>query len=180
MLSWTCLLALVHDAQPRCARRVAVCRIHILGIRREGIVGELTNRGGVNGGWMVWVNLAKGEWFEVIWIMYAMGMVISYLTCLTTKFFIRGQCKPKIFEFFWISCLLHLCTVYNKFGVILEMVKKITSLHMDRLVSLKRVFLTRWFFRPHPNHLKFCTHDLFINIDRIWKFSIFFRILKNL
>ena len=41
--------------------------------------------------------------------MYAMGMVMSYLTCLTTKFFIRGQCKPKNFEFyFWISCLLHL------------------------------------------------------------------------
>jgi len=37
-----------------------------------------------------------------------MAMVMSYLTCLTTKFFIRGQCKPKNFEFFWISYLLHL------------------------------------------------------------------------
>ena len=108
MLSWTCLLALAHDAQSRCARRVAVCRFDMLGLRREGLVGELTNRGGVKGGWMVWVNLAKGERFEAIWTIYAMGMVMSYLTCLSTKFFIRWQRKPKNFEFFWISCLLQL------------------------------------------------------------------------
>ena len=60
------MLALVHDAQSRCARRVAVCRFDMLGLRREGLVGELTNRGGVKGGWMVWVNLGKGEWFEAI------------------------------------------------------------------------------------------------------------------
>ena len=67
MLSWTCLLALVHDAQYRCARRVAVCRFDMLGLRREGLVGELTNRGGVKGGWMVWVNLAKGLWWVSTW-----------------------------------------------------------------------------------------------------------------
>ena len=95
-------------------------------------------------------------------------MVMSYLTCLTTNFFIRGQCKPKNFEFIFGYPVCYIYgIVYNKFGVILEMVKKITSLQTDRLVSLKRVFLTRWFFRPHPNHLKFCTHDLFINVDRI-------------
>ena len=57
-----------------------------------------------------------------------MGMVMSYLTCLTTKFFIRGQCKPKNFEFIFGYPVCYIYgIVYNKFGVILEMVKK--SLH---------------------------------------------------
>ena len=154
MLSWTCLLALVHDAQSRCARRVAVCRFDMLGLRREGLVGEVTNRGGVKGEWMVWVNFGKGERFEAIWTMDAMAMVMSYLTCLTTKFFIRGQCKPKNFEFyFWISCLLHLWHCVRQIWGYFGDGQKITSLQTDCLVSLKRVFLTRWFFWPHPNVL---------------------------
>ena len=42
-------------------------------------------------------------------------------------------------------------------------VEKITFLGTGRPVSLKPGFLTRWFFRQSPNHLKIFTRDILSN-----------------
>ena len=59
------MLALVNDVVSQCAICVVACCFDIPEMSREGTrVGGPMNQGGVNNGWMVWVNLANGAWFE--------------------------------------------------------------------------------------------------------------------
>ena len=69
MLMWTGLLALVNDVGSRRAICVAACLFGVPAIPK-GLLEGLTNRGGVNDGCMVWVNLANGAWFEFRWLSF--------------------------------------------------------------------------------------------------------------
>jgi hypothetical protein len=51
------------------------------------------------------------------------------------------------------------------------------NLQMDHLVSLKPVFVSKWFLWP-PNQLKFCTHDLLHKHGENMKVLHFFDIFK--
>ena len=62
--------------------------------------------------------------------------------------------------FLWYSRLIHVRNHVQKIWGDLEMVEKITFLGTHVRSPLKPVFLTRWFFQPPPNHLKFCAHFL--------------------
>ena len=63
------MLALVNDVVSRCAICVVACCFDIPEMSREGTrVGGPMNQGGVNNGWMVWVNLANGARFECNWL----------------------------------------------------------------------------------------------------------------
>ena len=96
----------------------------------------------------------------------------------TSELTLKGQCKLPIFEFFFSTHVSYMLdTMYTNFGVIWRWSKKITFLGTDRLVSLKPVFLGRWFFRPPPNHLIFFTRDLLCKHRDIVKVLTFFEFL---
>ena len=48
--------------------------------------------------------------------MDAMAMVMSYLTWVTTEFFIRGQCKPNFFIFLDILFVTFMHSVQQIWG----------------------------------------------------------------